>query len=87
MNHVGLPDGSLPALHRPHSLDVFLAPKRVALIGATEAAGSVGRTLLENLLRGAPPGTVFPVNPNRSEVLGLRTWPTIGALPEVADRR
>ena len=71
--------------HRQSSLGVFFEPGRIALIGASETAGSVGRTVLENLLRGAAPGTVFPVNPNRTEVLGLRAWPAIGALPEAAD--
>ena len=41
------------------SLDVFFAPKSVAVIGATEPAGSVGRTVLSNLLAGqfGGPGT------------------------------
>jgi acetyltransferase len=72
-------------LPRPRPLDVFFSPNRVALIGASEAPGSVGRTVLENLVRGAAPGTVFAVNPNRSAVLGLRAWPTIGAVPEAVD--
>ena len=53
------------------SLDVFFAPKTVALIGATETAGSVGRTILWNLVTSPFGGTVFPVNPKRPSVLAV----------------
>lgn len=33
-----------------HPLNAFFAPKRVAVVGATDKAGSVGRTLLWNLI-------------------------------------
>ncbi|MFC7137975.1 acetate--CoA ligase family protein [Halobaculum litoreum] len=44
-------------------------PDRVAVVGATDREGSVGRAVTENLLTGFD-GTVVPVNPNRDEVLG-----------------
>ena len=53
----------------------MLAPKSVALIGASEKPGSVGRALLENLLPFR--GYVFPVNRNHSMVLDRKTFPTI----------
>jgi len=70
---------------RPQPLDVFFTPKTVAVIGATEAAGSVGRTILRNLLNTPFGGTIFPVNPKRSSVLGLKAYPRIGAVPEKPD--
>jgi acetyltransferase len=73
----------LPVRKRP--LDVFFSPRNIALIGATEVAGSVGRTILENLVRGAAPGTVFPVNLKRSAVLGLPAYPSITAVPAPID--
>ncbi len=68
-----------------HPLDVFFAPESVAVIGATEAAASVGRTLLWNLISSPFGGTVYPVNPKRSQVLGVKAYPTVGALPEPVD--
>jgi len=68
-----------------HPLDVFFSPESVAVIGATEAAASVGRTLLWNLISSPFGGTVYPVNPKRSQVLGIKAYPKIGALPEPAD--
>jgi predicted CoA-binding protein len=61
----------------------FSDPLTVAVIGATEAEPSVGRTVLENLR--SFPGTVYPVNPNRSHALGRKCYPSIGALPETVD--
>ena len=45
------------------SLDGFFCPKAIAVIGASEKHGSVGRTLLWNLIKSPFGGTVFPVNP------------------------
>ena len=43
-----------------HPLEVFFAPRSVAVIGASERAGSVGRTLMWNLVTNPFGGTVFP---------------------------
>jgi acetyltransferase len=66
-------------------LDVFFAPKTVAVIGATEAVGSVGRTVLWNLISSPFGGTVFPVNPKRPNVLGIKSYPRITGVPEAVD--
>ena len=54
-----------------------LRAEDVAVIGATEKAGSVGRTILENLVGNPFGGTVFPVNPKRPSVLGIKAYPSI----------
>ncbi|MEG4317469.1 MULTISPECIES: bifunctional acetate--CoA ligase family protein/GNAT family N-acetyltransferase [unclassified Microcoleus] len=66
-------------------LDRIFRPRSVAVIGATERAGSVGRTLLWNLIRSPFGGTVFPVNPQRRSVLGLKSYPDIASVPEIVD--
>ena len=70
---------------RPHPLDVFFSPERVAVIGATENPGSVGRSLFWNLISNPFGGAVFPVNPKRSQVLGVKAYPNIRAIPEQID--
>src|SRR5882672_4547627 len=67
------------------SLEVFFNPKHVAVIGAAENAGSVGRTILKNLIGSPFGGTVFPVNPKRSNVLGIRAYPKIADVPDKVD--
>jgi acetyltransferase len=69
--------------HQP--LKAIFTPKTVAVIGATDRAGSVGRTVLWNLISNSFGGTVFPVNPKRHSVLGIKAYPTIGNVPEPVD--
>ena len=68
-----------------HPLDPFFKPRSVAVIGATETPGSVGRTVLANLMATSFGGTVHPVNPRRASVLGLKAYPTIGDVPDPVD--
>jgi acetyltransferase len=81
---------SKPAKKRTHPqhnrpLDVFFSPKTVAVVGATENQGSVGRTLLWNLVTSPFGGTVYPVNPKRPSVLGVKAYPSVSAIPEEVD--
>ncbi len=69
----------------PHPLDVFFSPQTVAVIGATERPGSVGRTIFWNLITNPFGGTVFPINPKRPQVLGVKAYPDIASLPEPVD--
>ncbi|MES1209927.1 MAG: CoA-binding protein, partial [Pseudomonadota bacterium] len=68
-----------------HPLDPFFRPRSVALIGATETPGSVGRTLLHNLITTPFGGTVYPVNPKRESVLGIRAYRSITDVPAAVD--
>lgn len=67
------------------TFDCMFSPRSVALIGATDREGSVGRTLLLNLMNGDFQGAVYPVNLKRSTVLGLRAYPSVAVLPDKAD--
>jgi acetyltransferase len=67
------------------SLNAIFSPKNVAVIGATESIGTVGRTLLWNIMSSPFGGAVFPVNPKRSSVLGIKAYPSITAVPEKVD--
>src|SRR5580765_499492 len=82
------PSTSLPTatvlVSRP-SLNAIFHPKTVAVIGASEKVASVGRTLLRNLLDQPFGATVFPVNPKRNNVLGIRSYPDIAAIGEQVD--
>jgi acetyltransferase len=68
-----------------HPLNAILAPKVIAVIGATETEGSVGRTVFQNLGRGGFEGVVYPVNPKRPSVLCVKAYPDIGSIPEKVD--
>jgi len=63
-------------------LDVFFQPRSVAVIGATDRTGHVGRTVLWNLISSPFGGTVYPVNPKKASVLGIKAYPDVASLPE-----
>jgi acetyltransferase len=60
-------------------------PESVAIIGATQTPGSVGRTVAENLIRNPFGGTVFPISPNRSCIAGVKAYPDLAAVPQAVD--
>src|SRR5208337_2365135 len=66
-------------------LEAFFAPQNIAVIGASDKAGSIGRTLVWNLISSPFGGTVFPVNPKRPSVLGIKAHPRIGDVPDPID--
>jgi acetyltransferase len=66
-------------------LACFFSPASVAVIGATDREGSVGRTVVGNLLAGTYKGRVYAVNPRRAELFGQGCYASIGAVPEAVD--
>lgn len=65
-----------------HRLDPLLRPGSIAVLGASRRTGSVGRTTIENLRRGAFPGRLYAVNPRYDDVCGVPCFPSLEALPE-----
>ncbi|MCX8023054.1 MAG: bifunctional acetate--CoA ligase family protein/GNAT family N-acetyltransferase [Syntrophorhabdaceae bacterium] len=62
----------------------MLNPESIALIGATEKEGSVGGTILKNLISGNK-RRIFPINPNRKTVMGLECFKSISHIKERID--
>ena len=67
------------------ALESMFTPKSVAVIGATDREESVGRIVLERLRNPVFRGCIYPVNPNHTDVLGIRAYPKIGDIPEKID--
>jgi acetyltransferase len=68
-----------------HPLDAIFAPHSVAVIGATDRAGSVGRAVLWSLVSSPFGGTVYPLSEKRSSVLGIKAYKSVADLPEAVD--
>jgi acyl-CoA synthetase (NDP forming) len=66
-------------------IDRLLRPKSVAVVGASDRAGALGATLLNNLVQYEFAGDIYPVNPKREEIAGLKCYPDVTALPEGID--
>ncbi len=65
-------------------LSIFY-PKSIAVVGASRQPGSVGQSLLANLLGSRYQGVIFPVNPKADAVLGIKTYPSVLDIPDPVD--
>jgi acetate---CoA ligase (ADP-forming) len=70
---------------RDATLAEIFEPRSVAVIGASNRAGTVGASLFRNILAGGYQGVVYPVNPSWKSVSGVRCYRDVAALPEVPD--
>jgi len=68
-----------------HPLDAIFAPRSVAVIGATERQGSIGRAVLWSLVSSPFGGTVYPVSDKRASVLGIKAYRRVADIPELVD--
>jgi acetyltransferase len=68
-----------------HHLEYLLAPQSLAVIGASDRAGSVGARVMHNLMSGGFRGPVWPVNLRHTEVAGVAAYATPAQLPGAPD--
>jgi acyl-CoA synthetase (NDP forming) len=69
----------------PGSIACMLEARSVAVVGASARPQSFGEQMMLQLIRGGFDGAVYPVNPKYDEVIGHRSYPSIGELPEPVD--
>lgn len=67
------------------AIDKLLRPKSVAVVGASTQPGKIGYTVLENLIKGGYKGNIYPINPVADEILSLKVYPNVTAMPESVD--
>lgn len=67
------------------NLDRIFKPQRIAVIGASDQPGTVGYSLLRNLISAGFQGVVYPVNPRRESVQGIQAFPDVHSLPKTPD--
>lgn len=66
--------------------EVFLRPRTIAVIGASRDPTKIGYRILQNIvLSGFPVSSVFPVNPNATEILNLKCYTSVLDVPEQID--
>lgn len=68
-----------------HRLDPLLAPRSIAMVGASNNAGRIGGMPLDLLRHFGFRGAVYPINPKYDEVFGYRCYPDVESLPEAPD--
>ena len=78
------PSHNVLQIHRKPLDDIF-DPKVIAVIGATEREGAVGRDIFANLTDGSYKGKAYPINNKSASILGHKTYPNIKSAPEKVD--
>jgi len=66
------------------SESVFLSPKSIAVIGASDKQGSVGRAITSNIMNGYK-GTVYPISPTRETVFDQKAYKSVLDVPDSID--
>lgn len=66
------------------SYDIFLAPKSIAVIGASDKPGTVGKAITSNILNGYK-GEVYPITPSRESVFGKKAYKSVTEVPNNID--
>ena len=72
-------------MQRHGNLESLFSPKSIAVIGASNRQGSVGRAAFTNILLNEYTGTVYPVNPKEHSISAVRAYPSVLDLPETVD--
>ena len=67
------------------NLEALFQPASVAIIGASDRAGSVGAVVLRNLKRGGFKGPIWPVNHRHASIDGAPAWRDVASLPQAPD--
>lgn len=77
---------SISTVPRPDpALDLLFAPRSVAIIGASEDGSRIGGRPIRYLIEGGFRGAIYPINPKRDTVQGLKAWASLDDVPEDVD--
>ncbi len=67
------------------NLKYILSPGSIAVVGVSRRRDSVGQAIFSNILHSGYRGMVYPVNPNAESILGVRTFASVGEIPDKVD--
>lgn len=68
-----------------YRFEALLAPRRIAVVGAGDRPGSVGRAIIDGLRAGGFTGDIVPVHPRETSVDGLACSPRLADIPQAPD--
>ena len=66
-------------------IEAIFNPGSVAVIGASDNPGKLGSHVMRSLTEGQYPGRIYPVNPGKDEILGIKTYPSLSRTPDTVD--
>ncbi len=71
----------------PRNINIggFFNPGSVAVVGASNTKDKIGNVILDSLINLDFSGAVYPINPSRQEIMGIKAYPSLSALPETPE--
>jgi acyl-CoA synthetase (NDP forming) len=64
----------------------FFTPRSIAILGVSRGpSGLGGNSFMHHYIEAGYRGTIYPINPKASEIMGLKVWPSLASLPEKPD--
>jgi len=70
---------------KPAGMEAIFNPRSVAIVGASDNPGKLGSHVMRSLIEGRYPGKIFPINPGKDDILGIKTHPSLLHVPEEVD--
>jgi acetyltransferase len=67
------------------NLDKIFRPKSIAVVGASQRAGSIGSAIMHNLIHEGYPGKVYPINPRHKTIWEIEAFPSLSELESSVD--
>src|SRR4030067_3823261 len=63
------------------AMEAIFNPRSVAVIGASDNQGKLGSHVMKSLIQGGYPGRIYPINPGKGEILGIKPYPSLLHVP------
>ena len=67
------------------ALEAIFNPGSVAVIGASDNPGKLGSHVMKSLTQGRYPGRIYPINPGKNEIMGIKAYPSLSQVPDTVD--
>jgi 3-hydroxypropionyl-CoA synthetase (ADP-forming) len=74
-----------PPVPNIRHINTFFKARSVAVVGASATVGKIGNDVLDSLANYNYKGKVYPINPGHEEIMGIKTYPSLEAIPESVD--
>jgi acetyltransferase len=68
-----------------HSLEHILRPHSVAVIGASNRAGTIGQLVFQSMIQSGFNGVVYPINANNEAVMSVKAYRSVLSVPGDVD--
>ena len=67
------------------AMNRIMRPRSVAVIGASDAEGKIGNSVMKNIINGGYKGALYPINPKADEILGKKAYKAVADIPGDVD--